>query len=45
MRQLKRQVIVEVCLVGRLKIMCVTPDFRKKPDASHMCARIKFTHI
>ena len=23
----------------------ITLDFRKKPDASHMCARIKFTHI
>ena len=23
----------------------VTPDFRKKPDASHMCVMIKFTHI
>jgi hypothetical protein len=23
----------------------VTPGFKKKPDASHMCARIKFTHI
>jgi hypothetical protein len=23
----------------------VRPDFPKKPNASHMCARIKFTHI
>ena len=22
----------------------VTPDFRKKPDSSHVCARIRFTH-
>jgi hypothetical protein len=26
------------------KKIVVIPDFRKKPDASHMCAKIKFTH-
>ena len=28
-----------------LLAMSVTPGLKKKPNASHMCARIKFTQI
>jgi hypothetical protein len=35
----------ELAMYVRVQRNVSHPIFRRKPNASHMCARIKFTHI